>query len=237
MAGRQKGTMYRTPRGERTLRGAERRLFAESLGMIADCLWVHDFEAGIQVFDDLQRNQRIAVLLSVSKALLRDNVPPPPLTAISEAAVAAVFQFVRELVAEEIKEDGSAEDASAVDLFGVQTERADASWRSFLRDAAEEVLELDQLPDTDHADEAEWELLIDCLRDRVLWDNDWAMVEQLDADPEQRQYLNEHLGIDEDYFVWVPPDPTDEVAAQLLNDLRYLTPEGRDLGNLPSTDT
>ncbi|MFW6171760.1 MAG: hypothetical protein ACODAD_14835 [Planctomycetota bacterium] len=41
------------------------------------------------------------------------------------------------------------------------------------------------------------------------------------------------MGIDEDYFVWVPPDPKDELAARMLTELQDLTPGGRGPGDLP----
>ena len=49
------------------------------------------------------------------------------------------------------------------------------------------------------------------------------MVEQLDADPEACQPAKLMLGIDRDYFVAVPPEPSDEDAERLLAELRSLT--------------
>ncbi len=50
-----------------------------------------------------------------------------------------------------------------------------------------------------------------CLTDAVLWDEDWRDSESLlDADPKASRAVKEVLGIDEDYYVAVPPDPTDE---------------------------
>ena len=42
--------------------------------------------------------------------------------------------------------------------------------------------------------------------------------------------------IDEDYFLWVPPDPKDELAARMLTELQYLTPDGRGLGDSPAPE-
>ena len=117
--------MYRTSQGERTLWGAERRLFAESLAMIVDYLSEGDYSFGIAVLDDLQRNQKIAVLLGVSKSLLRDNVAPPPLTAVSEAAVAGVYQHMQDLVADEI---------TACDLVGEERARGGGGNRCYVVD-------------------------------------------------------------------------------------------------------
>ena len=228
--------MYRTSQGERTLRGAECRLFAKSLGMVVDYLSGGDYEAGVTLFDDLQRNQKIAVLLGVSKALLRDNVCPPPLTAISEAAVAAVFQHMQERIVDEIRESGRDELSDASDVFGEELKDIGPSWRTLVLNACQETSAVDRLLRPDDSNEDEWSFLIDCLQDRVLWDSDWEMVDQQDIDPEQQRRVKEEMGIDEDYFVWVPPDPKDELAARMLTELQYLTPEGRSLGDSPAPE-
>ncbi|HUG66249.1 MAG TPA: hypothetical protein VMM76_00775 [Pirellulaceae bacterium] len=70
--------MYHTPGGIRVLKGAEKRLYANSLGMMVDLLSDDDFEFGIGVFDRLQRNQKIATLHSVTRALFFEDEPAPP---------------------------------------------------------------------------------------------------------------------------------------------------------------
>ncbi len=69
--------MYDTPAGVRIFQRSERKLFVTSLGMIVDLLRTDDFAVDIPVFDDLQRNQKIAILHSIASALLRDDVPAP----------------------------------------------------------------------------------------------------------------------------------------------------------------
>jgi hypothetical protein len=100
------------------------------------------------------------------------------------------------------------------------------SWRGLIYAASREA-KIDELPSITEDDPEEWNLLLDCLEDRVLWDNDWAMVEQLDADPEVSQRVKREMGISDDYFVAVPPDPTDEEAERLLLELRELTADAR----------
>jgi hypothetical protein len=226
--------MYRTSQGERTLRGAERGLFVESLGMIVDYLATDDYEAGIALFDDLQRNQKIALLLGVSKALLRDNVSAPPLKAASEAAVAAVYRHAQERVADEIEVPGSCQLEVEEDVWGEEPDDAGPSWRTLVRDACRKTLQVDDLPATDDANAEKWSFLIDCLQDRVLWDSDWEMAEQQDVAPDQRQDIRQELGIEADYYVWIPPDPTDDSAARMLAELQHLTPAGRRLVDSPS---
>lgn len=116
--------------------------------MIVDYLSGGDYEAGITVFDDLQHNQKIAVLLGVSKALLRDNVAPPPLTAISEAAVAVVYHHIEERVVDEIREGGRDDLSAGTDVFGEELEAVGPSWRTLVLDACRETVAVDRAHST-----------------------------------------------------------------------------------------
>ena len=62
--------MYNTPAGERVLHGAERRLFVASLAMMIDLLSTGDFDFEVAIFDNLQKNQKIAALHTIACALL-----------------------------------------------------------------------------------------------------------------------------------------------------------------------
>ena len=84
--------MYRTSEGERILLGAERRLFEESLAMMVDLLATGDCDFGVQVFDDLQRGQKLFALYRAARGLLQPDEPPPELTAFLEGAVASVYR-------------------------------------------------------------------------------------------------------------------------------------------------
>jgi len=55
------------------------------------------------------------------------------------------------------------------------------------------------------------------------------MMEPLDANPELGQKTKVDMGIDNDYFVSVPRDPSDDEAKPLIVELRHLTPDGRPL--------
>jgi hypothetical protein len=70
-------------------------------------------------------------------------------------------------------------------------------------------------------------LLLECLEDRVLWDRDWETDEQSDTDPEVSRPVKKMLGIDRDYFVAVPPEPSNEEAERLLSELPDMTREAR----------
>jgi hypothetical protein len=99
--------MWRTSEGNRILRGAEWKLFRAGLAVIwdeiEDCLVEDDpFASGIAAFDNLQANQKLALLASVGQALRDASVPMPELTAHCEATVAAVFECTWQSVELEI---------------------------------------------------------------------------------------------------------------------------------------
>lgn len=210
--------MYRTPDGIRVLQGAERRLFVESLGMLVDMLTLDEFSTDIQVLEDLTRNQRIATYHAVARALLVEDEPPPALTAVIEGAVASVYRHVRDMISFELD---VVEVDDAVDFeFGELPEGP--SWRERAVAAGREA-GIEDLPDPDGQDFDDWDLLIECLEGRVLWDDDWDMVDHLDAAPEVARHIKDKLGILDDYFVAIPPDPSDADAERLLAELKTLT--------------
>ena len=133
----------------------------------------------------------------------------PQLTAVLEATVAVIYRRVRESLEVEIHEP----------------EGEPIYWRQQVLDAFRESVDDDDLPDAACDDLGEWVLLIDCLTDRVLWDEDWADGDlYLDDDPESSQHLKDIMGVDPDYYVDVPPDPTDDELDEILETLRRLTP-------------
>ena len=88
----------------------------------------------------------------------------------------------------------------------------------------ERRIEDDSLPSPDCKDLEEWDLLIQCLADGVLWDDDWKDTEDfLDADPETSRAMKKLLRIDEDYYVDIPPDPSDEELEDIISTLYELT--------------
>jgi len=210
--------MYNTPVGIRVLEGAERRLFVESLATIVDQLVVGDDSYHSGPFGGLQRNQKTSVLHIVARALLCEEESAPKLTAAIEAAVGTVFDRVRTMLALESLGDIDSSDC----LFGVGL-----TWRELVLAAGRETGISADMSDFNEDDPDDWDLLLDCLEDRMLWDRDWEMEEHLDADPEASRRVKQELGIDEVYFIAVPPDPTEEECQRLLDELCELTRRGR----------
>ena len=211
--------MWWTPDGKRILRGAEARLFREGLAVLVDM--VRDDNEGHQEFgappfDKLQPNQKLAVLAEVGSALLQKNRPMPRLTAVREAAVGAVYDAIMIWVEMEI--DQTAE--------GFES----PTWRELILSACRERGG-EELLDLASEEIGEWELLVSCLSDSVLWDEDWRDSESLlDADPRASREVKKMLGIDEDYYVAVPPDPTDREMEGIWATLRGLTQDAPGTG-------
>ncbi len=204
------------------LQRAERQLFVESLGMIVDMLTLDEFSTDIQVLEDLARNQTIATYHAAARALLAEDEPPPALTAVIEGAVASVYRHVRDMISLEL-DIADVDDTVNFD-FGELPDGP--SWRERAIAAGREV-EIEDLPDPDSQDFDDWDLLIECLEGRVLWDDDWDMVEHLDATPEVARRAKAKLGISDDYFIAIPDDPTDAEAGRLLAELIALTRDVR----------
>lgn len=200
--------MWWTEQGKRTLRGAERELFVR----MADTLWTaledelveEDYasETGIAAFDRLSVQQRFVILAEITAGLLDRKVACVPLTQANEAAIAAVYQIgASELVDCDLYED----------------------FRHLVRAAAMEH----QMPDLPglRASHDAYREMVERLRDLLLWDTDFAMEGvALDLPAAQSRQLHQEMGIDDDYFTALVPDPRDiEPHRQLLS--KYLKPK------------
>lgn len=197
--------MYHTPTGDRVLLGAERRFFTCALSEIVEFLSDEDQEFGVALFDQLQRNQKLVVLCEAAHALLDPDRPMPELTAVLEAAVATVFTYANDQLIVETDDP----ELAATTWF----------WRRLVLEAALETDAHDDLPDVTSTDENEWTLLLECQVDRVLWDNDYESQIGLDLPPEQNSRLLAVLGIADDYFTAVPPDPPDDQVRRYVDAL------------------
>jgi hypothetical protein len=73
-------------------------------------------------------------------------------------------------------------------------------------------------------DDLEWDCLLDCLPDRILWDADYEMGREfLDADPDVSRELLHQMRIGDGYYLALAPDPRDEELEQIRRRLRELT--------------
>ena len=200
--------MWRTECGERTLEGAEARIFAETLSSLLDYAITdqfEDYESGVACFDDLTYGQKIAVLATVGNGLLRKDIRPVELTAVVEGAIAAVFQQLKDSI-----------------IFEIDMPEFGASWRELVV-AARKELEGEDIPAPSCTDIEEWDLEVEVLTDRILWDRDYEDDRTYaDHPPEMTQWLKDMARIPDNYYTAIADDLTDEEAAATIKKLKKL---------------
>lgn len=195
--------MYNTPGGDRVLAGAERQLFVQSLHAMLRVLETRDHNWGVQLFDELTRNQKVSALADIAEALLL-GVPAPELSAYLDATIASVFQNVRHCLTDEVMQ--------ANNSLGT-------TWRKLAIAACEQHQVVEELPAADNTDIEFWHVLILGLEGCVLWDNDWEEVDRLDAEPDTSRRMKDALGLPDDYYIAVPVDPDDTETELLIAEL------------------
>jgi hypothetical protein len=203
--------VWPTSGGERVLDGKERTLFVHAAAALLDylldeareeseeeCAW----HTGVALFDRTEPQARIMLLRDVVQALTDPAVPTPKLTAVNEAAVHAVFRFLRDEVNMEIDCEGYCR-GQEPELDGPSFLLGNDPfyWRKLVlaaylegrgpadpSDGGEETLS--------HActDLEEWDLQLECLADHILWDRDWELEESLDLPPRQARAVKRLAG-------------------------------------------
>ena len=225
---------WHTPSGDRCLVGEEAELVRDSLATmvqeLASCRETEEepWGYGVTLFDELTWQQQLAVLDLLATNLLRETDETLELSGINEAAVAAVYQNIVQQIELEIE------------LHPVSPVEFRCRWRQAALDAYRENEDDDVLrhevlsQDADRASvfdiEAEclevdrWRWLVDLLADRVLWDRDFEMVnEMIDAPTERAAAMRAALGITPGYYTAIAPDPTDHQVDALFESLEQLT--------------
>ena len=222
--------MWHTSRGDRTLQGDEATLVREAIDTMVDVLYLHVdddpaggviCESGVSLFDQLTPSQRIALLHDAATHLLTDIGDAPRLTAPLEATVAAIFMDIRDHVATEVDFPQSTEHRRWVERPG---------WRHLVASAFHSVAlaegdfdSLQELPLEVSGDIQQWERVIDHLADAILWDRDFEISASfLDMDPEISRERRQVLGIDDEYFTQVAPDPRPAEVPELVSATRRI---------------
>ena len=203
--------MWHTADGDRVLRGAEAKVFAESLLDLAQNELVEDgdYSTDIPVFDSLTYPQKITILSQVAHALFREEVPMPELTAVLEGAVGAVFRVLHCLVEEEVE----------------AVPDRDKSLRNLVSRACRN-LGVEEVPRPSHRGIEDWRFCVDCLHDAILWDIDY-LGESIftDLPPEQSRALKQNMCVSDGYFLAIAPDPTPKQMVGLFAVLTSLCQE------------
>ena len=200
--------MWRTAHGDRILKGAEAKVFAEALLNLLDEVTEFDFEdyeSGIKCFDTLTFGQKISVLSRIANGLFRKDVPPVELTAVLEGAVAAVFEHLtRKIIIE-------------IDDFEPET-----YWRELVV-AARKEMEAEDIPDPACENIDKWYTEVEVLSAAILWDADYQDEDlYIDKPPEEAQALRDFMRMRDDYFSAIADDLNDEEAEARIEELRKL---------------
>jgi hypothetical protein len=226
--------MWHTPLGERTLRGSEWELFRQGLR----ALWDHiddaedeplTYETGVAVFDRLLPVSKLAMIALVGKALSDENEPCPPLTTLTEGTFAAVYATIRQEIEVEIdlarggtQPEGEEFSMRALVLAAIRETNPD--WEKPDPEDVDQGFEPPSVPKPDCEDFGAWHDILEEMINRVLWgDRDFEEAEHfLDRDPRESQQLKQLMGIDEDYFSAIAPEPTDHQLKAIRKVLRQL---------------
>jgi hypothetical protein len=196
--------MWRFEDSDRVLTEPEWEAFATGLDVLLDAIKRDgDPSTGIEAFDQLSPEQKIMALAEVARAMRRPEAIPPILTAALEATVAAVLRHHRMMV------EGEAEDR-----------RSGSVCRQTLLDAmAGEQGEFGpiRLPKATSRNAEKWDELLELFEGRFFMDDDYTLGGSfLDLPPEKAEELLERTGIDRDYFLDVPDEPTRLQLAEAL---------------------
>jgi hypothetical protein len=193
--------MWHTNNGDRTLEGAEARLFAETLwNFVSELEGVEgDYGISLRVFDRLTYGQKASMLSTIGAGLLMPDVPICKLTANVEGAIAAMFEYLQTAVIIEIDEP-----------------EFKSNWRKMIL-AVRRKSGAEELPNEDCEDEEEWLIEIEELSAMILWDADYEDEDlYIDKPPEEARALKDFMRIREEYFTEVPEDlKPNEIKAKL----------------------
>ncbi len=190
--------MWNTSLGVRTLKGPEAVLFRSMAAFMLDQMREElsdmgrgePLSVGVTAFDTLTLAQQVAVLAEVVPALLDEAIPAPPIHAVHDAAIYALFVYYGV-------------------VFELLTSRHSRQSRRELWAAARQ-LKYEDLPRVNAANAQVWVDLLERLADAILHDRDFEMEPVTgDAPPEQAKALQAFLGIAPSYHNHIPADPAD----------------------------
>jgi hypothetical protein len=147
---------------------------------------------------------------------------------VNEAAVAAIYQNIVQQIELEIElhlvspvEFRTRWRQSVLEAYR-ENEEEDVVQQEILSQDADNASVFDI--DVDCLEVDRWQWLVELLADRVLWDRDFEMVnEMIDAPPERAAAMRAALGITPEYYTAIAPDPTDHQLDALFESLEGLT--------------
>lgn len=224
---------WRTPLGERILKGTEAAFYlsamqhaAEYLQEMEDLASELDVRTRDRIFDTASFDQKAVLLRNSLAALLDPKIAAPPHTNVSEAAVFFPFAFLHSEIAMEIESDEMQEFDEDEKYRYYYREIVWSAFEEYIRPnweaSAEEYGEDDEERDFNpHSNDVElWNDVIEGLLERVFWDRDWMLSagspQILDGIEEDVAELTDL----ENYFTTRLPKVTPEEAIAALDEIR-----------------
>jgi hypothetical protein len=199
---------WHLPEEHGTLTGAEAELFVASVASIYDMMLqevvdgADQWEFGISAFDGLKWHQRLALLVDVSEAMLREDVPAPDLTSVRESVVGAICENVCQQLDTEI-DFSNGKDGPKEDWEYYWRRLVLACW-----DDSGGLSEDEQAIEETCSDSAVWRgLAEDGFSSSLLWDYDWLDDHFHDMEPAKAASFKDQFNIPQDYYTDIAPDP------------------------------
>ena len=200
-----------TPLGYRTLEKHEAKLINNTiLSMLNNIDEMekikHNFYySGVDFFDTLSLGQKIYCLDLTGRYLLTNEKGPKDSVAYLDATVGAIFNHLYFNYL--LETEGAA----------LEEKKGKYYWRNMIIEASQDDPECPFILKTS-TDDRRWEGIIECLKYRILWDEDYNLKLE-DLRPDQKKAVFQLLGIDESYFVTIPNDPRDNEIQQIKRNI------------------
>ncbi len=227
--------MWKSTSGPRCVSGKFGKLVAYGIDELIDAIFERaecdeEVEVDVPPFDELVAEQKIFVLRLVSRALFLEDEPTPDLTAVSEGAIDAIFQYISYLTDFEV---GAAQDD--------EDPGESATWRRLIFDALNEERVAEQArfqakhpgevwdaatlkdytpPEIASVDLEGWLNAIDRLLEQLVPDTNCLCAAMFEMPKARRAEFTKRFGLIEDYYWRVYDEPGPEEARRMGEEIR-----------------
>ena len=223
-----------TQLGLRVLQGVEAELYLTALQHTVAYLWDMvkmdndlDIRTGDRLFDSASIEQKIVLLHQCLSALLKPEIPAPPLTNVMEAAAFLPFAFLQMRIEEEVEDemDWAGQKGDDDDFIYFYRRLVWTAYNALTPSSQQIVDDEGEEPfclDWHSINIDDWEDAIDRLADFIFYDRDWQVTslhpQLLDG---LDKGFSEQTGIFEDYVSNRLPKVSSEQVATALSEIQH----------------